>query len=58
MLSKTLLVAVICSLLVLGGFAGSKKKTPIEKYVYADDDTYDWEQVSTINTAAYTAYVS
>jgi PhoPQ-activated pathogenicity-related protein len=57
MLSKTLFVALICSLLVLGGFAGSRRKTPLEKYVHADDDTFDWEQVSSISTTAYTAYV-
>jgi len=57
MLFKTLQVALICSLVVLGGFAG-RRKTPLEKYVYSDDDTYDWEQVNAISTDAYTAYVS
>ncbi len=54
---KTLFVFTICALLVLGSFAG-RRKTPIEKYVYTDDDAFDWEQVGTIQGDVYTAFVS
>ena len=57
MSSKTLFVFAICALLVLGAIAG-RRKTPIEKYVYRDDDAFDWEQVGTIQGDVYTAFVS
>ena len=57
MSTKTLFVFAICALLVLGSVAG-RRKTPIEKYVYTDDDAFEWEQVGTIHGDVYTAFVS
>jgi PhoPQ-activated pathogenicity-related protein len=53
---KTLFVFAICALLVIGSSAG-RRKSPIEKYVYSDDDAFDWEQVGTIQGDVYTAFL-
>lgn len=57
MSSKTLFVFALCAILALSAATG-RRKTPLEKYVYTDDDAFDWEQVGTIQGDVYTAFVS
>ncbi len=57
MVSKACLIVVLVAVLALAASA-ARFRTPLEKYVNNEDDTFEWEVMSSVTTASYTAYVS
>jgi hypothetical protein len=56
--TKALLVLILCVACLGGSFAGRRHKTPLEKYVNNDDDSYDYTLLASVRADAYTVYVS
>jgi PhoPQ-activated pathogenicity-related protein len=52
---KAVIVFLLGALFVFGASAG-RFKTPLEKYVNNEDDTFEWDVMSSVSTTAYTAY--
>jgi PhoPQ-activated pathogenicity-related protein len=55
--TKALLVLILCVACLSGSFAGRRHKTPLEKYVNNDDDSYDYTLLASVRADAYTVYV-
>lgn len=56
--TKALLVLILCIACFGGSFAGRRHRTPLEKYVYTEDDSYDYTVLASVRADAYTVYVS
>ncbi len=56
--TKVLLALILCVACISGSFAGRRRRTPLEKYVYSEDESYDYTVLASVRADVYSVYVS